>query len=208
MKKIAVKSEAFSSRRVEALTDGVFAIAMTLLVLDLHVGDFMGIQSSAELWHKLNEMNTSFIGFVISFLMLGSMWAVHTRQFEYIKAVDRHAIMINTVRLLTVVIMPLTTSIATSYPDVLLGRIILPLNFLVLTLVSWWQWEYVAAGDGSLVKPLSVEEKRYAKFRNLAITSLALLTLVLSCFIGLLAFLVFVAANFVNRRHIPSWIHA
>ncbi len=208
MKKAATQSETFSSRRVEALTDGVFAIAMTLLILDLNVGDFPHISSSADLWHALTDMSTGFAGFVISFLMLGSMWAVHTRQFEYVKAVDRHAVMINTLRLLTVVVMPLTTSIATSYPDVLLGKIILPLNFLALTIVSYWQWEYTAADENRLHKPMSVEDRRYAKFRNLSIIGLAVLTLLLSCFFGTLAFLVFVLANFVTRRHIPSWIKA
>ena len=113
----------FSTRRLEALTDGVFAIAMTLLVLDLKVENLGEAATNQQLWEALAGMQSNLISFIVSFLLLGSMWAVHVRQFEYIKQADRRFTMINTLRLLAVVFMPFTTSLAGAYPNIVLGRV-------------------------------------------------------------------------------------
>lgn len=192
-------TEVFSTRRLEALTDGVFAIAMTLLVLDLKVTDIGTINTNQQLWQYFVNNQTSYISFVISFLLLGSMWAVHTRQFEFIKRTDRHLTMINTLRLLSVVLIPLTTSIASDYSNILLGRILFPLNFFLLAVISYWQWNYATKRKSEFSEGMDAEDKKYANTRNQAIVSIALATLILSAFIGQLAFLLFVVTPFIAR---------
>lgn len=64
----------YSTRRIEALSDGVFSIAMTLLVLDLSVASLGDITTNQQLLSALNsELSTNFVSFIISFLLLGSM---------------------------------------------------------------------------------------------------------------------------------------
>jgi uncharacterized membrane protein len=66
--------------RVQGLADGVFAVAMTLLVLDLRLpgGDASGADSNHALWSQLNDLGPSFTAYVLSFTMLGTFWlAVH-----------------------------------------------------------------------------------------------------------------------------------
>lgn len=189
-----VDTQTFSTRRLEALTDGVFAIAMTLLVLDLNVPQIVGKATNAELWQALKGMETNLVNFVVSFLLLGSMWAVHVRQFEHITLADRRFTMINTLRLLVVVFIPFTTSLAGTYPELLLPRIIFPLNFLILTIISWWQWSYATSADRKFQSDLTDAEVKRGKQRNLIFVLTSALVVVLSVFIGTWAFLLFAIA--------------
>lgn len=182
--------QSFSTRRLEALTDGVFAIAMTLLVLDLNVAELGNAASNQELWHALTGMSSNLISFVVSFLLLGSMWAVHVRQFEHIREADRSLTAINTLRLLIVVLIPFTTSLAGTYSNLLLGEVLFPINFLALAIVSWWQWQYAAK---HLHNDMSAQARHKAVLRNSAVVIIATLVVVFAIFVGEYAFLLFAA---------------
>ena len=182
--------QSFSTRRLEALTDGVFAIAMTLLVLDLNVAELGNAASNQELWHALTGMSSNLVSFVVSFLLLGSMWAVHVRQFEHIQEADRRLTAINTLRLLIVVLIPFTTSLAGTYSNLLLGEILFPINFLALAIVSWWQWQYAAK---HLRNDMSAQARHKAVLRNSAVVIIATLVVVFAIFVGEYAFLLFAA---------------
>jgi uncharacterized membrane protein len=100
----------FSTRRLEALTDGVFAIAMTLLVLDLAVPNIDTVKNSADLWSALGPLSGNIISFSISFAILAIMWGIHVRQFDGIKRIDERVLNYNNLRLFIVVLIPFTTS--------------------------------------------------------------------------------------------------
>lgn len=181
----------FSTRRIEALTDGVFAIAMTILVLDLKVSDLGSATTNGQLWGALQEMQVNIVSFVVSFLLLGSMWAVHARQFEFITKADRHLVMLNTFRLLVVVCIPFTTSLSAEYPELLLGRIMFPLNFLILTVVSFWEWDYATRKAKGLHDVSRISETSEGRRRGTGIIVTAAVVTILSVFIGTWAFLLF-----------------
>ncbi len=204
MKKRAEHPDTFSTRRMEALTDGVFAIAMTLLILDIKVSDFGNIVTNTDLLNALVNESGSLISFVVSFLMLGSMWAVHTRQFEYITRTDRRLTMINTLRLLAVVFLPLTTSIAGAYADIMLGRVLLPLNFFVIIALGYWQWQHAVKNKTVLAPDISEQIASYATRRNLIISIIALAATILSLLIGQFAFLLFALSPILMKY---SWRH-
>ncbi len=188
----------FSTRRLEALTDGVFAIAMTLLVLDLSTDTFGNIQNSADLYHALQGMSTNIMSFIVAFLLLGSMWSIHTRQFEYITRTDRHMNFLNTVRLLLVVLIPFTTSISASYSGVVLGRVLLPINFLLLALASFYQWGYAIDPKNKLYDDIP-KEIRTNIIAKLTVFQ-ALFVVIASIWIGNIAFLVFLFTPFFSSR--------
>ncbi len=189
---MARDTQTFSARRLEALTDGVFAIAMTLLVLDLKVPELGEAATNHQLWQALGNMQTIIGSFVVSFLVLGSMWAVHVRQFEYITKADRHLTMINTLRLLVVVTIPFTTNLNGTYPDLTLANLLFGLNFLILALVSWWQWSYATRQGSTLCENITKNEIVRARNRNIVISGMMAIIIILSLFIGQAAFLVFV----------------
>ena len=198
----------YSTRRVEALSDGVFSIAMTLLVLDLSVSSIGDITTNQQLLSALNsELSTNFVSFIISFLLLGSMWAVHARQFDSIKYADRHLMTINNIRLLAVVLIPFTTSLAGRYPEIALATVLFPINFMILTIISSWQWNY-ATSKPELYDKKELPEKtiKYLKIRNKIFASIAFIVVILSLFIGSWAFLLFIPGSFITMKVATSKI--
>jgi len=79
-------------RRIETLADSVFAIAMTLLVLDLRVPEVLG---SRELLSALVGMWPKFVSFVLGFVLLGTVWVNHHYQFHFIRRADRMLLWVN-----------------------------------------------------------------------------------------------------------------
>lgn len=146
MKHFARKTndQLFSTRRIENLTDGVFAIAMTILVLELKIPYGTAIRDAQGMLNYFALNAALFRNFLISFLLLASLWATHMRQFEQVDRVDRHATMVNSLRLLLVVLIPFTTSVAGNYPEILVARELMALNFFLIALVTTWQWFYVS----------------------------------------------------------------
>jgi uncharacterized membrane protein len=193
-------ASSFSTRRIEALSDGVFGVAMTLLVLNVTIDHFSAIHSSQQLFVALGAMSTSIVSFVVSFLLVGTMWAVHARQFEYIVQANRHLMTLNLLRLLAVVFVPFTTNIATAYPDIELARVLLPLNFLALVAISSWEWRYATSGKRQLhSEHLTEARKRAASARDVYILTTAVLVVIAAWFVGQWAFLLFAAVPFVTK---------
>jgi uncharacterized membrane protein len=101
--------------RLEAFSDAVIAIAITLLVIEIHVPDQAEILSNGELWHSLGELWPSYLGYLISFVGLGILWANHHRMFRYLARVDRYLILINTLLLLCVGFVPFVTGLLAEF---------------------------------------------------------------------------------------------
>ena len=78
----------FAAYRIEALTDGVFAIAMTLLVIELKLPDPHAIRSAAELAQALANLSPKAIAWTISFCVLAFFWAGHHRVFGHVRRTD------------------------------------------------------------------------------------------------------------------------
>ena len=103
--------------RLLALSDGVIAIAITLLVLEITVPEIpVGSPVSAlpelilEQWHE-------FFGFVLSFLVIASYWVNHRRIFIHIEKHDRGVVWTNLFFLLMVAFVPFASSVFATYPD-------------------------------------------------------------------------------------------
>lgn len=193
-----------SPRRLEAFSDGVFAIAATLLVLDLSVDHLGSIGSNDQLWLALGAISESVLSFVISFLLLCMLWMVHARQFEHVRRVDDTVLWLNSLRLLGVVLIPFTTSLNADFSELLLGRLVLPLNFLWVLLFDWALWRYVTTSPRALLGELSTEEVRASSRRALGAVIIGLVVVLLAPVIGSLAFLAFAVAPLadaaVSRR--------
>ena len=78
-----------SPERLAALSDGVFAFALTLLVLDLHLPKAGTIHSERELWHALLLLTPSIVMYLMSFLTLGIFWNGQQPQMNYLARCDR-----------------------------------------------------------------------------------------------------------------------
>jgi uncharacterized membrane protein len=100
-----------SPSRLEAFSDGVFAIAITLLVLDLGVPE----PGDGSLGHELLAQWPSYVAYVISFLTIGIIWINHHAAFSRLRHVDHSILMWNLLLLLTVSVLPFTTRLMADY---------------------------------------------------------------------------------------------
>lgn len=131
-----------SPARLEALVDGVFAIAMTLLVFDLKVPQLATTVSTAEFTAHLFALWPNFLGYAISFIILGSYWVAQHNAFNYIKFADRTFLWINLFFLAAVAFVPFSTSLLARYPEQQTAHLLYGLNLMFIGLVRFVSWHY------------------------------------------------------------------
>jgi uncharacterized membrane protein len=140
---------ALSTNRIEALTDGVFAIAMTLLVLGLGEPLLNGSSINQE-FKQLLDMWPKFASYVVTFLMLGYMWSMHHWQFSFIKRSDCVLVWINILFLMFTSLLPFSTLLLGEYMGQQLPVLVYGGNFLACMLMCYLKWSY-ATGKYRLV---------------------------------------------------------
>jgi uncharacterized membrane protein len=97
--------------RVEAFSDGVIAIAITLLALEIDVP----APGGGSLGHALGRQWPSYVAYVVSFLTIGVIWINHHAMLRRLQAVDHTALVLNLVLLMSIGILPWTTSLLADY---------------------------------------------------------------------------------------------
>lgn len=100
------------SGRVEAFSDGVFAIAITLLILEIKVPK---VGEHGSLWHALGAQWPSYAAYVVSFLFIGIIWINHHQLFSYVAHVDRPLMFLNLLLLMVVAVVPWPTAMLAEY---------------------------------------------------------------------------------------------
>ena len=194
-----LRAERFSTRRMESLSDGVFGFAMTLLVLNIVLPTQMDIKTNAQLWQAIASQQRGFISFVIAFFILAAMWGLHVRQFELLDKVDRRFLFINNVRLLFAILVAFSTGIAASYENLVLARMILPINFLLLAIVSTVQWGYAVKSKPALLSNITPAELRMHNLRSFWFLLFSVVTVIGAYFVGEISFAVFLLMPVVIR---------
>jgi uncharacterized membrane protein len=132
--------------RIEALTDGVFAVAMTLLVLDIKVPEFQQSLTAAELAAKLFALWPKFLSYTISFVILGVYWVGHHVQLSFIRRADRPLLWINIFFLLWVALVPFSTALLSEYPKTQLAIGVYGANLIAIGLTLAFHWGYATNG--------------------------------------------------------------
>ena len=104
-----------TKNRLESLSDGIFSIAATLLVLDVSIPS-NNIVSEKQLINTLYQSLPNILTFVFTFLVVGTFWVAHNRIFSIVKQVDHFILWSNIFYLLTIAIIPFPTSILAKHP--------------------------------------------------------------------------------------------
>lgn len=100
--------------RLETFCDGVIAIAITLLVLELRV-PVLEDATDGAVWSALIDLWPSYLGYVISFATIGILWANHHTIFRLIGRTDHYLILLNLLLLFFIAVIPFTTALMTEY---------------------------------------------------------------------------------------------
>ncbi|HMF42976.1 MAG TPA: TMEM175 family protein [Polyangia bacterium] len=138
-----------SPHRVQALADGVFAIAMTVLVLGIQVPEGGG---AADLRARLWALGPRLASYVLSFVMLGVLWIGHHYQFHYIRRTDRALLWLNLVFLLAITFLPFSTGVLGNYFREPLAVVLYGSTVVLAGICLLLHWIY-ASHDGRFVPP-------------------------------------------------------
>ena len=130
-----------STHRIEAFSDGVFAIVMTLLIFDLKVPEVTGSLAEIELLNHLVAMWPQLVSFVLSFVIVGIFWVAHHSMFHHIQRSDRTFIWINNLFLMCVAFIPFPTALMGRY--VKLPVAVVPYGLTLIAtqaslILMWW----------------------------------------------------------------------
>ena len=156
-----------SRDRLEALSDGLFAFAMTLLVLDLRVPSAAIVHGEATLQHALLRVLPRIVPYLMSFLTLGIFWIGQQTQLNALTRTDRNLTWIHLAFLLPVTFVPFTTSLLAEFLSYRTALLVYWLNIFLLGLVLYFSWTY--SRHAGLIKDDMTEETRAAVDRRIVI---------------------------------------
>jgi uncharacterized membrane protein len=140
----------FAPNRLEALTDGIFAIVMTLLVLDLSITGIPQSSVQTDLPRRLLESWPAFLAYVMSFIILGMIWISHHRIFHYVKHSNPMLMWINIIFLMFVALVPFSTRLMADYLWTQGPFVVYGINVLLIFVMRLAMWNY-ASGRSHLV---------------------------------------------------------
>ena len=156
-----------SLERLAALSDGIFAVAMTLLVLDIHLPTAEAIHSEAELCRALAALAPQWIAYGMSFLTLGIFWAGQQTQLNHLREGSRDLTWIHLGFLFCVTLLPLTTRLLAEFIAFRMALLLYWFNILLLGTMLYWSWTHATHQD--LIKEDTAPEIRGAICRRIVI---------------------------------------
>jgi uncharacterized membrane protein len=192
--------------RIAALSDGVFAIAMTLIVLEIRVPDPGPIATDADLWAALQTLGPRIVTYLLSFLTLGIFWSGQQTQLNQLDRADRHLSWIYIGFLAGVAIMPFSTSLLAEFISFRLALVLYWANIAVLGAILYGAWIYAIRHD--LLKRDSPPGIEWLVKRRILVAQSLYAIGALLAIVGTgwsIAFIVLVQLNFAIAPRIP-WL--
>ena len=145
--------------RLEAFSDAVFAVAITLLILEINIPE------GEHLWEQLKDQWPSFASFFVSFWVIGIIWVNHHGLLDHLKRIDRPVLYLNLLVLMTVVFIPFSTALMAEHlkpgeSDERVAAIVYALAFLAMGLAFNVFWTYIVKHRRELGVEIPDEEVR------------------------------------------------
>jgi uncharacterized membrane protein len=167
-----VHKKEFQLERMILFSDAVFAIAITLLVIELKVPHLEQAElTEGKLLSKLAHMIPEFIGFIISFMFIGIYWRVHHRMFGYVVNSTPKLLRLNLFFLFAVVLMPFSTAFYSEYvmKNMLTPVIFYTGNIILLGLFNLLMWRHISNPKNKLSEGLSPADAKFFSLRAIVV---------------------------------------
>ena len=193
----------FSKHRLEALTDGIFAVAMTLLVIELKLPEHASVAGQRDLVNGVMALVPKFFSWIISFFVLAIFWFAHHRQFHHVRIVDGKLLWLNIVYLSFVSLMPFSSALAGEYPGILFSQVIYSTNMTLLAIGGLLSNRYVFHHRELCSEPVTPGFYRSSRFRILGLIVVAITAVAITVVIpgaGNAAFMLMMPISIVSRR--------
>ena len=181
----------FQIERLIFFSDAVFAIAITLLIIEIKVPELEhGAGSERDFLHAMLSLIPKFFGFTFSFFIIGLYWFIHHRMFGYVVDYNGKLIWLNLLFLFSIVLMPFSTAVYSEYSTPEHIRLILPyaiyvFNICLTGILNYFMWRYIGNLRHGLAEHLPAGNfLRNAKIRSLLLPGMFLLSLLVAVIIN------------------------
>ncbi len=193
----------FQLDRLILFSDAVFAIAITLLVIEIKIPEIHSDVSDKALLHELGHLIPKFVGFIVSFMLIGIYWTVHHRMFGFVTNFNKKLLLLNLFFLFFVALMPFSTGFYSEYAgsDLFKKQLKVPMTFYVLNFcmvgfINYIMWTYISNPKNKLADPpIDPLTARLAKLRALVVPCVFLAMLPIAYF-----------ANVIFAVYVPMMI--
>jgi len=162
--------------RLIFFSDAVFAIAITLLALEIRLPGTESALTDDQLLTQLLNLWPKYLAYVISFLVIGTFWLAHHRRFRYIRRYDRRLLWINLLLLMCIAFIPFPTGVISQH----IGRtatIFYAVTMIVTGLLSGAVWWHAARHDRLIDPALDRKQRHYERLAPLVIPGIFLLSI-------------------------------
>jgi uncharacterized membrane protein len=192
----------FQLERLILFSDAVFAIAITLLVIEIKIPEIheKPVTENAVL-HKLAELIPKFVGFLVSFLLIGQYWIVHHRMFSFVINFTDRLIWLNILFLFAIALMPFSTGF---YSEFVLRGVVTPVifytaNIALLGLANFLMWRYLSNQKNNLTENLTPALAKYFILRALTVPTIFVIFSFVYLYYPTIAFFIPMLIPFIMR---------
>ena len=197
--------------RLEALADGIFAIVMTLLVLELKIPSLSGVSTIDDLPVVLTGILPALLAYILSFAVLFTFWRAHNFIISgFAKELDMWLSNINAVFLFFVGMVPFTSFVLGRYSGSQAAIILFGANVIAFGLALFWMRQYALTSPNIATVRTNRAANRRANIRILMPVILATLAIILSFYDTRLSFVLFTVAIAFNifpaSMHLATWL--
>jgi len=179
-----------SSTRLETLGDGIFSVAMTILVIELRIPDVRG-NSVADFTHALYDIRHQLFCYFISFIVLGIMWYGHRMVFEYVSKTNRYFIFLGIIFYMVICLVPFSTRFLAANEFRWSSILMYALNLSLCNLALFFQWNYGIRRRTLLTRELPAEVKSEAQKLFLISPVMYAVAILFSFFLPLVSIFIF-----------------
>ena len=206
-----VAYEKIAARNVErlaALSDGLFAIAMTLLIIDLHTPAAEAIRAEADLLQALLHLMPQIVMYFIGFMTLGIFWIAQQSQIDAFERVDRDLTWIHLGFLAAIALMPFSTALLAHFITYRVALVIYWINMLLCGIGLYASWSYASRAGllkGDVEPAMSALTRRRIIVYQLAYLVCVLLSLINTYWSIAGLFLLQLDSAIAPRMRIARW---
>src|SRR5918995_7013549 len=146
--------------RIEALSDGIFAIVMTLLILEIHAPNLPSNASNVEVVPALVALWPKFVSYIVTFVSLGFFWVGHHIMYHAIRRADRMLLWLNIFFFMFVSLLPFSTSLLNAFPEAFIAPFFFGANLAVIGWILFLQWQYANSQPDMMTNAVTAEYRR------------------------------------------------
>lgn len=167
--------------RIEALSDGIFAIVMTLLILEFHVPNLPSNAPNVEVAPALVALLPKFASYIVTFVSLGFFWVGHHIMYHAIRRADRTLLWLNIFFFMFVSMLPFSTSVLNAFSEAFIAPLFFGTNLAIIGWMLFFQWRYASSQPEMLAAFVTAEYRNTVRSRMLIVPVTTTLT-VFICF--------------------------